>query len=103
MATLYITEIHDLANANGGKDTQAPIVGSGTTVVEQKVTIGGASAQSAAFAPSTHFIMVHSDAICSLAFGTNPTALATAHRMAANETRFYGVAKGDKLAVITNT
>jgi hypothetical protein len=33
----------------------------------------------------------------------NPTAVATAQRLAANETRYYGVNPGEKIAVITNS
>lgn len=100
MATLYITEVKELGVANFGKDIAAPKM---PPEAEQTVAIGGASTQSNAFAPTTHFIIVHSDAICSLAFGANPTAAGSAHRLAANETRFYGVNAGDKVAAITNT
>jgi hypothetical protein len=48
-------------------------------------------------------VVLHTDAICSIAFGPNPTAAATNMRMAANETRQFLVNVGDKVAVITNT
>lgn len=73
-------------------------------VAEQTVAIGGASAQSAAFNAATKIIRVHTDAICSIKVGgTNPTATATTMRMAAGQVEYFGVAPGDKIAVITNT
>jgi hypothetical protein len=46
---------------------------------------------------------VHTDAICSISFGSNPTATATKARMAAGQTEYYAVNASDKVAVITNT
>ena len=99
MATLYITEFTGL----GSIGTTAPQVPPTPPAAEQHVTIGSSSTQSAAFGGTTHMVMVNTDAACSLAFGANPTAVATAHRMAANETRFYAVYPGELLAVITNS
>jgi len=72
-------------------------------LAEQLVAASGVSAQSAVFNSSTSFIMVHTTEIVCLAFGLNPTAVNNRHRMAANETRFYGVKGGNRLAVITGT
>lgn len=67
------------------------------------VAIGGVSAQSAVFPDGTRLIRVHTDAICSIKIGANPTATADDKRMAANATEYFGVTPGHKLAVITNT
>ena len=105
MSTLYITEFADATMA--GLISPSPLfpIPAPMTppVAEQNVTIGMSSTQSAAFNAETTFIMVNCDAACSLAFGADPTAVATAQRMGANETRFYGVVPGQKLAVITNS
>ena len=69
-------------------------------VVEQAVAISGASAQSAAFSAGTRFLMIATDTACCLAFGNNPTAVTTAHRLSAGEVRFYTIQVGSKLAVI---
>src|SRR5437868_3349 len=103
MATLYVTECTQLGQDKYGNEIAAPLVGSAASVTEQTVAIGGSSAASAAFGSRTRFIIVHTDAICSIAFGVSPVAAASAHRLAANETRFYGVNPGDAIAVITNT
>lgn len=97
---LYITEYERLARSGDG-----PLVAAGQepAVTEQKITIGGTTAQSAVFNDRTTFVMVHSDETCHLAFGQNPTAAATAHRFGAGETRFYGVSALQRLAVITGT
>jgi len=52
----------------------------------------------------TTFVRLHTDAICSIKFGVNPTASATTARMAAGRTEYHGVPLGQayKVAVITN-
>lgn len=103
MATLYITECAYIATtAFAGDVAQAPSM---PPIAEQHLTINTTVA-SAAFNAATRFIMVNADAACSLAFsadGTDPTAVVTAHRMGANETRFYGVNPGGKIAVVANS
>lgn len=104
MATLYITECAEIGETlKGGRLVQAPAM---PPIAEQHITISGSSTASAAFNAATSFVMVHTDAICSLAWSTNstpPTAVTTAQRLAANETRFYVVVPGGTLAVISNT
>ena len=72
-------------------------------IVEQTVAIGVSHAESAAFSGKTLFLQVHCDVICSIAFGPAPVATTSNQRLAANETRFVGVNRGDKLSVISNT
>jgi orotate phosphoribosyltransferase len=48
-------------------------------------------------------VRVHTDAICSIAYGANPTATINSFRMNANTTEYFGVNPGDKIAVISNT
>jgi len=99
LSTLYIAEYASAPlDAKGrilpsfGYEEGAP--------VEQHVAISGSSTQSAAFNAQSRFIRVHTDAICAIAIGTNPTAVATAHRMPANATEVYGIVPGHKIAVI---
>lgn len=99
MAVLYVTEYATAAVDQG----RAVPVGYGPPVVNQTVAIGGASVQSAAFNANTRLIRVHSDAICSILVGSNPTATTSTARMAANQTEYFGVAPTHKIAVITNT
>lgn len=100
MTTLSITEYANLARSGDGPFV---LTGQEPAVTEQEITIGGASAQSAAFNARTRFVMVHAAAVCALAFGDNPTAVNNRHRLGAGETRFYGVSPGQKLAVITRS
>lgn len=95
MATLYITEFSSL-DPSGSAAVAPPVTG-------QTVAIAGASAQSAAFATNTRIIRVHTDVICSILIGSNPTATAAQARMAAGQTEYFVVKPGDKIAVITNT
>lgn len=100
MAVLYIAEFEFLGTEAEGGKMQAPPA---PPIAEQTVAIGGVSAQSAAFDKRTRFIRVHTDAICSILVGTNPTATATKTRLAANQTEYYALRLQDqKIAVITN-
>jgi len=98
MATLYITEF-----ADSGFLTGPVAVARGPAIAEQTVAIAAGTAQSTAFQNNTRLVRLHTDAICSVAFGSNPTATAAKARMAANQTEYYQVTPGSKVAVITNT
>lgn len=99
MASLYIAEFTTLGAPWGN------VVQSGQTppVTEQKLAIGVSSVQSAAFGSKTLIVRISTDAICSVAFGDNPTATSNNARMAANQTEYFAVVPGQKVAVITNT
>ena len=100
MAVLYISE-YSFQRA----DYRGSIipVGAEPAVTTQTVAIGGGSVASAAFQATTNFIRLHTDAICSVEFGTAPTATTASARMAAGQTEFFGVMPGNKVAVISNT
>lgn len=100
MAKLYITEGIRLKRPS--VDT-AQIMDLAAATDQTPVAISGASAQSAAFAATTNFIRVETDAICSIAYGGNPTATVNNFRMAADQVEYFGVNPGDKIAVISNT
>ena len=97
--TLYITELSSLGIDASGQNILAPVM---PPPAEQTVTIGGSSAASAAFGGTTRFVRIYTDAVCSIAFGTNPTATTANQRIAANEKRLYTVTPAMKVAVITN-
>lgn len=103
MATLYITEYAALQSTSyvGGSviTAQTPKEPSITT---QFVTINSSSTQSAPFNPSTRFVRLHPDSVCSFAFGPNPTAVTTSNRMVAGQTEYFGVNNGDLVAIILN-
>lgn len=101
MATLYITEFADIARAGGASQVAAQ-----PEITTQTVAVGGSSTQSSAFNPNTKLVRLHTDAICSVLFGTNPTATAAKGRMAANQTEYHSITNptaGLKVAVITNS
>jgi hypothetical protein len=101
MAVLYVAEFSDMGVTRNAQPIQ---MAAQTPVAEQTVAIGGASVASSAFNAQTQFVRVHTDAICSIAFGTAPTATATKARMAAGATEYFSVPPGQsyKVAVITN-
>lgn len=100
MATLYVSEHTHFGHDN---NTVAFPMALEPPIAEQTVAIGGASTQSSAFNANTRYVRVHTDAICSILIGTNPTATAAKKRLAANQTEYFAVVGGHKLAVITNT
>lgn len=102
MAVLYVTEF-----ARQGRDAAGyrMVVAEEPPVANQTVAIGAGSVQSNAFNLATQFIRVHTDAICSVEVGVNPTATVTTRRLAANTTEYFAVPEHTtwKIAVITNT
>lgn len=101
MATLYISEFTEPSIIQGGLN---PVVKQ-PFVAEQTVAIGGSSTPSNAFNAKTGIVRIHTDAICSIEFGTAPVAEATNARMAAGTTEYFEVPLGQsfKVAVITNS
>lgn len=98
MAFLYVSEFNR-TNVEVGSAAQIALC---PPVVEQKLAIGATSVQSTAFNASTHFVRLKSDAICSVAWGTNPVATDANMHLSANVEAYFGVLPGMKLAVITN-
>lgn len=99
MAVVFIAEFPNPSVFQGGLRP----VAFGEPLAEQTVAIGGASVQSSAFNAKTKMIRVHTDAICSIKIGANPTATATTMRMAAGQTEYFEVNPAYKIAIITNT
>ena len=105
MATLYITEFAGAGRPQSADGYMgAPLSTQSQLSFDQIVAIGGSSTQSVAFQSTTILIRVHADAICSVKVGgTNPVATAAMCRMAQNQTEYFAVTKGEKVAVIVNT
>ena len=106
MATLYISEyagIGTVTNVSGigmaVVQAQAP---QEPPVTTQVVAIAGSTTASLAFNPATRFVRLHTDAICSVAFGASPSATTVSARLAANQTEYFSVMPGHAVAVITN-
>jgi len=93
---LFLTEYANLARDIGSNFIAA---GMEPAVAEQTMTLSGTSSQSAAFNAQTAFVMVHAQEAACLKWGTNPTAVTTAQRIAAGETRFVGVPAGKSFKV----
>jgi len=93
MAVLFVTEYADI-RGNAAFEPRT---------TDQTVAIGAGSLQSNAFNVNTRFIRVHTDAICSIDVGVNPTATAVKSRLAAGQTEYFYVYPAHKIAVITNT
>ena len=104
MATLYVTEFTSLDRESGlpGDVIQIALQ---PPIAEQTVSISGSHAESSAFNAKTDFVRLHTDAICSIVFGTAPVATTAKCRLAANQTEYFGVTPGLSfmVSVITNT
>lgn len=99
MANLYVTQFTKLFKDANGNVIQAGFDNGAT--ISEVVPFTGTSAQSAAFADDTTFIMVSTDATGFVEFGANPTAVATTSaRLIADTPIFYGVEAGQKIAAI---
>lgn len=94
MAKLYVTEF-DNWDANSAQEP---------SVANQAFTFS-TTTQSNAFNARTRMVRVHTDTICSIEFGRNPTATTSTRRMAAGATEYFSVpADGTfKVAAVTNT
>jgi hypothetical protein len=104
MAFVYISEYDRIVVTSTGR----PGIPIEPAIAEQQVAIAVGSTQSAAFNVKTKYVRVAADAICSIKIGVNPTAVATAKRMAAGQTEYFGLdplidPTTMKLATITNT
>lgn len=99
MSKLYITEHRRLTRSADGHIMQIP----GDYGVDQIIDFSGGAAASTAFAATTQFIRVNTDAVCSIAFGSAPTATTSNRRLSAGQTEFFPVFGGDKLSAISNT
>lgn len=98
MAVLYISEYPALPFSGAHQLNMVQEPGNG----DQTVAIT-TSTQSSAFKNNTYIVRLHADAICSVLFGSNPTALTTSKRLAANQTEYFAVVPGQKVAVVTNS
>lgn len=98
-ATLYVSEFTQTAPRLSGLPlAQAP------AAVLQNVAVSGTSAQSSAFSSATRLVRLFADAaMCVVVGGTSPTATITSQPMAANQTEYFLVNPGDKVAAITCT
>lgn len=104
MATLYVSEYRLLASVPSSTN-YAPMPAQGPQeppVAEYTVAISGSPTASQLFSGNTALLRVHTDAICSVAIGVNPTAATTNKRLAANQTEYFGVAPGQQISVISN-
>lgn len=106
MAYLYISEYAFMPYDQKGNLVVCPT--EPALVDQPAIVITGTSAQSLLFNINTKFVIVSCDTACSIQFGTDPVANTSLKRLAANETRFYGIDRDNytpgslMLAVIAN-
>lgn len=98
---LYVTEYSDIGQTVRG----AAQLAKEPVVAEQVVDYSGGVASSSAFNASTTYVRIHTDSICSISFGTAPTATTSMRRMPADSTEYFAVPPGlsYKVSAISNT
>lgn len=100
MSTLYISEYSDIAHSPG-------VVAVGQEpATDQVVTFTGTAGASSAFQKNTTIVRIHTDGICSIKFGTAPTAVAnTNKRLIAGQTEYFAVPYNSayKVSAVTST
>ena len=101
MYVLYISEYNRVFHVDSGN--RPLLMAREPAITDQTVTIGAGSLQSNAFNANTNFVRIEADAVCSILFGSNPTAAATNKRISAGVPEYFGVIPGQKVAVITNS
>lgn len=104
MATLYVTEYSGMAvvNQNAGLMLPSGNVAQTPQLVEQIVSISGSASSSSAFGKATTLVRLHCDAICSVSFGSAPSATTSSARMVVGQTEYFGVIPGHSVSVISN-
>lgn len=107
MANVSITEFQGIGYVAPAYDgmsfktpAQAPFYATKTTIEQ---TLMAAPGTSAAFNQYTNMVRVHTDAPIKMSIGGAPGATANSPRLAANQTEYFTVTPGDKLAWITST
>ena len=99
MTALYISEFEHGVSAIG---TEAAQMLPQPAIVDQYITLGGASVQSAAFNAKTRAVLLSSSAACHLAFGANPVAVGgVSFRLPVDTPIVFAVIPGQKVAAIT--
>lgn len=99
MAKLYVTEFGPTNTPFSPDRLAAP------PLVDQTPVTFTTTTQSAAFSGGTALVRIQPDGICSIAFGTNPTATTNNMRLTAGQTEYFSVPMGQsyKVAAVTNT
>jgi hypothetical protein len=97
MSKIWITELSSVAVLAARHES---VAAAQLTPVASQVVTFGASTQSAELNANTRFVRVRSDAACHIVVGMNPTATVDDAPLGANETEYFGVPPGYKIAVI---
>lgn len=83
MATVYISEHEDY-----GQVTQSGIIPA-ATLTAHIVSVTATASLSSAFSSAARVIRIHTDTVCSVSFGTAPSATASSPRMAGGQTEYF--------------
>lgn len=95
-ASCYISEFTQAGDA-GVQVAKQPAL-----LDQTPVTVGGTSAQSAAFSANTKLVRIECDVVASMVFGANPAATTSSARISANLPEYFQVQAGHRVAFITN-
>jgi len=97
MATLYIEEYQEMGQDHKGN----AIPGGKVLITNQKFSVSGTSAQSAALNASTRFVRLVADATIQWKEGENPTADSNSRYLPSGVVEYFCVTGGNKIAAVT--
>lgn len=100
MAKLHIREYREAGAGGEHRNVGIPVGREKGAFSQATIEIGAASLPSEAFASTTRLIRVHVKAACYVEVGASPVATDGSMPMAANQTEYWSVEPGDKLAVL---
>lgn len=100
MGKLYITEFAEMGNPGRSSDIGGvPQVAKLPSLLTQVVDFS-TSTQSSPFNARTRFIRVHTDTACHIVVADSPTATTSLARMAADQTEYFCVNPGQRIAAV---
>ncbi len=97
MPALYIEEYERIL-IDPATGTLVPMVD--RFVTAHSISLGATSSVSAPASPQSRFIAITADADCRFAIGASPDAAASRRYLVANQSRFFKIFSGEKVAAI---
>lgn len=97
MGILSVTQLESIRKDDSGDVMQIAYM---PAISSENITTSGTSAQSTVFADNCNYVRLDGDTTERILFGANPTALSTSTRLRADNTEYFAVKPGQKLAAI---
>ena len=100
MGKLYVTEFAEMGSVGRTADVGGVPQAAKLPFLLTQVVNYTASVASAPFGERTRFVRVHTDSACHITVEDNPTATTSMARMAADQTEYFCVNPGQRIAAV---